>query len=120
MPWTKGKRRAYPLKPHEGRYRIWAAIRSYPRFTAREIAAISEAHIENVKTYLQALVKAGFLRITPHPGGTPADYELIRDPGPIAPRVNRRRAVLDLNAELSRRTSAASPEAQRERRRGKF
>ena len=97
MPWPKGKKRAYPMKPHEGRYRIWAAIRSYPRFTVPEIAAIAEADPTNIRTYLQALTRAGYLRMTRTRGGKPANYELIRDPGPLAPRVSGKLEVLDLN-----------------------
>lgn len=71
---------------------VWKAMRQLRRFTFAELEAVTETSHAGVRKYVCLLVKAGYARVaTPArcvPGDSaPAVYELIRNTGPVAPRM---------------------------------
>lgn len=74
---------------------MWAAMRELKEFTVRDIEHRTHTGHRQIRDYVQALVKAGYLkhcgeRPIRHKGGTQAKvYRLIRDAGVDAPRVRR-------------------------------
>jgi hypothetical protein len=79
------------------RERIWAAIRELGRFTSLEIAVKTGIPRKGfvIGEYLKGLERAGFLRvISEKKRGASYRYELARDVGVDAPRVNKAGGVL--------------------------
>ncbi|RPE81816.1 hypothetical protein EDC50_1018 [Vulcaniibacterium tengchongense] len=75
--------------------KTWNAMRMLRTFTAGDVAAVVEiTTAESVCRYARYLVRAGYLRITRHGLGRclPATYTLIRNTGPKAPSVLRKRS----------------------------
>ncbi|TAK82096.1 MAG: hypothetical protein EPO20_22665 [Betaproteobacteria bacterium] len=85
------------------RDRIWAAVRAHLRFTFASVAdcvvehAPAEAQVrrideDTIKTYVESLVRAGFVRRlnpTRKARYEPALFELVRDVGVHAPRLTK-------------------------------
>lgn len=92
MAGKTGMRKRAPLSPTSGRQRIWNALRVLRKFTSAEVMATSEQGEDAIKKYLKALLDGGYLRIgTPKREGVAGGhrgYVLIRDTGPLAPRVS--------------------------------
>lgn len=84
------------------RDRIWQSMRVLRRFTQPELEATAEAGRDNVRKYVRGLVYAGYLRIDKpkqegRKGGHPI-YQLVRDTGPRAPRLQSDGSTWDPNA----------------------
>src|ERR1700691_4077515 len=91
---------AGPISP--GRKRIWRTIRmmGVEGFKIRDVIALAEVRRKAVEKFLRPLVLAGYLRA--ERGGPARIYFMLRDTGPIPPRVNAAGLVLDLNTEVAR------------------
>src|SRR5579859_1165342 len=90
-----GKPKTQPMRPDMARYKLWRSMRVLTRtqgsFSQAELCVVAGGGKKNTQYYVQALVRAGYLRaVTPSRGGRPARYALIRDTGPHAPRWRRR------------------------------
>lgn len=75
-----------------GRQGIWQAIRKLHFFGLTVLADEARADRATVRTYVESLVKGGYLRIwvnAREASGQPKEYELIKDVGVEAPRVKR-------------------------------
>jgi hypothetical protein len=79
----------------QGRDAIWSAIRTCRKFTVLDLEHHCRANVGTIKTYLEGLTNAGYLRITRQRSRdalghwTEGMWELIRDVGVVAPRVTR-------------------------------
>lgn len=82
------------------RYRAWQAIRVLRTFSVPDVAASAETSVHVVRHLLQGLCPAGYAIKTAAGGAAVhAEYRLIRDPGPLPPRLSRhRRSVFDPNS----------------------
>jgi len=80
-----------PVTRGKGRARIWAVMKPLSMFTVPELAALSECHIQAVKSYVSALRAAGFLLVMDRSPGRPAVLRLRPEmnTGPRAPEVRR-------------------------------
>ena len=81
-----------PVSSGVGRSAIWAAIRSLKKFEVKDLPATISTR--TIKGYLTGLVKAGYVKrlgqLKDGAGLWKAGlYELVRDVGPVAPRVRR-------------------------------
>lgn len=79
------------------RERIWAAIRELKRFTSFDLALKTRLTRRGsaINDYLKGLEKAGFIRVVSEKKrGVSNRYELARDIGVEAPRVNKSGGVL--------------------------
>lgn len=89
----KGKRKPVQLELVGGkpaRQRIWEQLRLHKeKFQIYTIARRAEADDETVKTYLQSLVKGGYVIKLVDVPFEEADYQLIKDTGIEAPRLTR-------------------------------
>ncbi|WP_368565533.1 hypothetical protein [Pseudoxanthomonas sp. UTMC 1351] len=76
--------------------KIWKAMRILRRFSVADLVAVVETTTSStVGTYASLLTRTGFLRVWRGTGGRmPASYQLVRDSGPIAPSIMKRRTVL--------------------------
>lgn len=88
------------------RYRIWQTMRMWRHqghsWTLREMAAVCETTVANVRSYIAGLLGVGYVRIRSHrPGLAGGDrrHELVLDTGPEAPRVRVDRSVWDANRQ---------------------
>ena len=92
--------RLYRRQPR-ARDRIWFAIRVMRRFDIPSLEAAAEAGRSNTQKYVFALTRAGFLRkvFDGESGkkGGHAVWMLVRDPGPMAPRLQRDGRTYDPN-----------------------
>jgi len=95
-----------PVTQGVGRERIWNAVRKQSGpFTWREVALHASTEdrpvaMDEVKTYLKFLVRAGYVRtMTPGAPRIPAKHLFVRsrDTGPRAPIVCRDKSVQDGN-----------------------
>lgn len=85
---------------------MWRAMRHIGAFTALDLAlhattdelGVSEAEATR---YIRALLPAGYLRVlrTASPPRRPAVYRLVRNTGPLPPRLHRVSAVWDANKD---------------------
>lgn len=95
--------RVYKRAPR-ARDRIWFAVRALRRFDLPMIIATAEAGADNARRYLRGLADAGFVRRvqTKQNGvkGSGDVWMLIRDPGPLAPRLQSNGATYDPNHHL--------------------
>lgn len=98
---TPGARtRVYQRKPR-ARDRIWQSMRILRSFTIPTLMATAEASETNVMRYVRGLLAASYLYVVkPRDSGRRgghAVYRLIRDTGPIAPRLQRNGTTYDPN-----------------------
>lgn len=89
-----------PLPADTKRQRMWKGMRVMRIFTTADVEATSEVCKEHVKKYVRLLARAGYLKLLKacvH-GQTNghATWQLVRDSGPLAPRVLRGR-IYDAN-----------------------
>ncbi len=89
-------------KPPIARSRIWRSMRVLRRFHGADLAAVAEAGLQNTLNYVSQLVAAGYLRKvkteTPRHGVEGrAIFALVKDTGPLAPRIAHDGTVTDLN-----------------------
>lgn len=94
--------------PSMARHQMWRAIRMMRAegFAVSDLISLCGVRRKAAEKFLLPLVRSGYLAAS---GGGPARrYVLIRDTGPIAPRVSHRgdRVVLDLNEEIARERHA--------------
>ncbi len=87
------------------RQRAWTAMRIFKVFTLAQIEATADIERENVRNYVKALHRAGYLVLwRPKRNGSPgghAVWRLARDSGPNAPIVRRKSAgVYDPNRDI--------------------
>ncbi len=83
------------------RDRAWQSMRVMRRFTLPDLVATAEIHEDNAKKYVRGLVRSGYLRIAVEKDngrkGGHAVYQLIRDTGPRAPRMQTDGSAYDPN-----------------------
>lgn len=100
-------RRLCATRAQGGRHqadKAWNAMRMLRRFTVAELTAVVETStFRSVGSYASVLARVGYLRVHRTSGrGTPAMYQLVRDTGPTAPSVVKRRtAVYDHNTDTT-------------------
>lgn len=83
-----------------GRTRMWTAMRIGRRFTAQDVAAAAEAPLRSTRKYINALIRVGYVRMVKATTGSVGDYsiyQLLKDTGPLAPRIHNDGSVLDPN-----------------------
>lgn len=101
MPGKPGMAKQRAMGPDDARNRMWQCMRRLRQFTAADVEAVAEASRDNVRKYLRALARAGYLaQLKPasgQPGGH-AVWHLARNTGPIAPRAAKG-GVYDANLE---------------------
>jgi len=96
-------RNGQDIKPSLGTLAMWRAMKVRKVFDADEIAADATqggmtCSRATVKTYLQALLRSGYLRVDKAgKPGTLARLRLINDTGPLPPAVTRAKVVFDRN-----------------------
>lgn len=74
-----------------GRYRAWQSARVLRRFSVIDLQATAECSRACAIRYTQALIAAGYVRMTRDYNGntrTRRQYQLVRDPGPLPLRHN--------------------------------
>lgn len=101
MPNVKGGHQRLWNRQPVARDRIWQSMRVMRRFTQPDLQATAEAGRDNVRKYVRGLVAAGYLRIVKpkdsgRKGGHPI-YQLVRDTGPRAPRLQSDGSTWDPN-----------------------
>jgi hypothetical protein len=69
-------------------------------FQARELIALAAVRRKAAEKFLRPLARAGYLRA--EGGGSARRYSLLRNTGPIPPRVSATGVVLDVNTEIAR------------------
>jgi hypothetical protein len=99
-----GKPKAFPMTPDRARYKLWRSIRVLTRtqgsFDYAALQATAAAGKKNVQVYVQALANAGYISTVAMQRGPNHHkrFALIRDTGPLAPRIMRDRVtVFDAN-----------------------
>lgn len=89
-----------PAKPNT-RSKMWQSMRVLRKFTAPEISAASESELRPARSYINALIEAGYVHITRVSSGEVGDftsYQIARDTGPHAPRLRAgNEAIFDPN-----------------------
>ncbi len=96
-------RRELAGKPSQAHARLWRAMRMQQTgFTPGELIALCAVPRKGVEKFVRGLTRAGYLRA--ERGGPARRYVLLRDTGPMPPRVSRdgRGVVLDLNETIAR------------------
>lgn len=111
-----------PVTQGIGRDQMWRAMRVVKNFDCRALAAAASTaqhpvSIEEVKTYVRFLTRAGYLADRPGIGRIATSYSFIRsrDTGPRAPLVTRDKSVIDGNTGAvvyEPRTTNHEPRAQ--------
>jgi hypothetical protein len=92
-------RRELAGTPSPQRARMWRMMRTMPDgFAVRDLIAVAEVRRKAAEKFLLPLTRAGYVRA--EKAGCARRYVLIRDNGPIAPRVGRSGQVVDVNAEI--------------------
>jgi hypothetical protein len=91
-------RKCEPMTAAEARQRAWQSMRVLRRFTLPDLQATAEIGRDNVGRYVRGLLRAQYLRIAKpkvngHVGGH-AIYQLVRNTGPHAPRLQHGGAAL--------------------------
>ena len=84
------------------RDRMWNSMRQLRTFTSADLVGTADAGRDNVKVYLRGLEAAGYVECIAKATGRPgvfATWRLLRNPGPIAPRLSRD-GVFDAHIEL--------------------
>ena len=89
-----------PSKPND-RSRMWSSMRIMRVFTAQDIAATAEGDDRAARAYIKALQQAGYVRVereTTFEVGSYTSYRLLKNTGPLAPRLRADgKSLLDLN-----------------------
>ncbi len=88
-----------------GRYRLWQTMRllkkSGTAWTIRQLAALAETGPDNARRFVRVLVDRGYVAVTrPKREGVllgDALYRLIRDTGPLPPRIRVDGGLYDPN-----------------------
>lgn len=85
---------------------MWQSMRVLRRFTAADLQATAEVSRASATRYLKALHDAHY--ITPlsgqhHGRAQFTQYRLVRNSGPLAPRVSRDGKAHDMNADAAAR-----------------
>jgi len=91
-----------PIRPPVQRVKIWRSMRMMRRFTIGDLCATAAASNHNVRTYLGALVRGGYVRKlkreVPKRGlEGHAIFALIKDTGPMAPKRAKDGSIFDPN-----------------------
>jgi len=84
---------------------MWRSMKILKRFSLADLIACSctEEHpiaVEEAKTYIQYLVRAGYLRKMTKGNADTASYMMIRWTGPKAPMIQRIKQVWDQNLKV--------------------
>ena len=86
------------------RYRIWQTMRMFAKqghpWTLREMAAVCETHPTNAGKFISGLAACGYVEIasqSPGLAGGDRRHRLVRDTGPLAPRLRLDLSVWDAN-----------------------
>ncbi|MGV6840007.1 MAG: hypothetical protein ACWA40_07405 [Planktomarina sp.] len=94
-----------PVTQGMGTQNMWRAMRMMAEFSPCDIAAHSSTDTVKVseataKTYCSHLLRSGYLRVLVKaiPGKRQARYRLIKDTGPLPPKVQRVKRVFDQNS----------------------
>ncbi|WP_273456370.1 hypothetical protein [Nevskia ramosa] len=91
-----------PSKPND-RSRMWSSMRIMRVFTAQDIAATAESEERSARAFINALLQASYVRVeqeTTFEVGSYTSYRLIRNTGPLAPRLRANgMSILDLNRD---------------------
>jgi hypothetical protein len=86
------------------RDRVWTSMRVLRRFTIPDLSATAECHRDNVRKFLKTLTGAGYLRVVaPRRSGVKGGYQvwmLIRNTGPVAPRLQSDGRLFDPNLHV--------------------
>ena len=69
---------------------IWTAIRKLKNFDLDSLERETKVALPTLRSYLQGLTKAGYLRRSAKAHNTPSSWALIKDCGVSAPRVSRK------------------------------
>lgn len=92
-----------PPKVTNARSRMWMAMRVQLRFTAQSIAAAATAEVPSCRLYINALCKAGYVRVshkTSFEVGDFTSFVILKDTGPHAPRLRKdRSSIYDINTK---------------------
>lgn len=91
-----------PPAKANARSRLWTSMRVMPRFTHHDLAATAETSLANAGAYVRALQKVRYLRCVHDSSGEVGDhsvYALIRNTGPLAPRLHNGGGVYDCNLQ---------------------
>jgi len=82
------------------RSRMWNTMRQLPRFTTGDLEATADVSKNHAQRYVQALVEVGYVGLvtaaTQGKKGARAVYRLVRNTGPVAPRITKE-GVRDIN-----------------------
>lgn len=85
----------------EGVDRVWRAARFLKYFELDDVAATTGLASKTVGNYIRSLVSAGYVRVVSKADtNTPGSfhrYQLVRDTGPLAPKIYATRMVRDRN-----------------------
>lgn len=88
-----GMRKRVSLNGGHDRARMWNSMRQLRGFTSVDLAATAETSTNGARKYCKHLLDAGYLVIaTPKREGVPlghAIYRLVRNTGPVAPRISK-------------------------------
>jgi predicted HTH transcriptional regulator len=87
------RNRPNPHSPKNARQKIWTALRwkQNARFTAEDITASSRQSQSNVRCYINALVRYGYIRrVRPATGGKCAIFKLLITQGHRYPQITRK------------------------------
>ena len=83
------------------RDRAWQSMRIMRRFTLPDLMATAEISHDNAKKYVRGLVLSGYVRVVVERAsgrkGGHAVYQLLRDTGPRAPRLQTDGRTYDPN-----------------------
>jgi hypothetical protein len=96
---AKSRRHQLTRKP-KARDRAWQSMRILRQFTVIDLMATAEMTHANASAYIRALARSGYLRVA-QPAksvlGGQAVYQLVRDTGPYAPRLQTDGRTYDVN-----------------------
>lgn len=88
------------VRATQDRARIWNSMRVLRSFSRQELVSTAEAQPSNVRQYVLGLVRGGYVKaltsVDRGKKGGGAEFQLIRDTGPVAPRISHR-GVVDPN-----------------------
>jgi hypothetical protein len=87
---------------NKSRSRYWRMMGIAVRFTAQDIAATTETGVRPARAYIVGLVKAGYIQVerqTTYEVGDYTIYRLVKNTGPLAPRLRNDGTVYDPNLD---------------------
>lgn len=92
MSGRPGQRKHRALSESDDRGRMWKSMRMLREFTPPDVEATAEASKANVRKYIKGLATHGYLQLqraaTGQPGGH-AIWRLVKNTGPVAPRLSK-------------------------------